>query len=492
MDAKELEQDVRDGKIEVGRLAELLEKLQRKLDEAYERIKDYQKRIEELEKQIGDSPAAKVDEPFSMKAEEQRQAARSGKKPKQRKPARRGRLCTEEKIARAERIEKVYPDGVAAEVCKLAHTRVVWRLENGRAVLVGYEIYRGRNRYGKIAGALGRSEFAIEIIVAIAHLVYVMGLSFDKACSLLAFFTNLNLTKSQANALMNRLARHWEREFDVLCTLLAHSAVVHADETGWSLHSVWAFLSEKVRVLFFGVHKDGETLKSILDPETFAGIVVSDDAAVYANFNQTQKCWAHLLRKAIKLTLQDPHHEDYRFFADGLLGIYRQACRLEKDRRYSDAGRARMVAELDDDILELCSGRRVDASAAAGTPDDDYRCLLNEVNRLMLRCELFTFVTEPSVAATNNEAERTLRTPAQARKTGRTNKTLAGARRQSIVVSVLESLRVQLPNFTLSSVIAEVIRWSRIGRSCFTELLEALGLTVFSHSILDRVIPNTT
>ena len=54
---------------------------------------------------------------------------------------------------------------------------------------------------------------------------------------------------------MNQLARHWESEFDTLCTLLANSAVVHADETGWSLHSVWAFLSEQVRVLFFGVHK---------------------------------------------------------------------------------------------------------------------------------------------------------------------------------------------------------------------------------------------
>jgi len=35
---------------------------------------------------------------------------------------------------------------------------------------------------------------------------------------------------------------------------------VHSDETGWSINSVWAFLSEKVRVLFFGVHKNADTL----------------------------------------------------------------------------------------------------------------------------------------------------------------------------------------------------------------------------------------
>ena len=51
--------------------------------------------------------------------------------------------------------------------------------------------------------------------------------------------------------------------------------------------------------------------------------------------------------------------------------------------------------------------------------------------RLMLSQQLFTFVTAPPVelptgetvpvAGTNNEAERTLRNPAQARDTGRTN-----------------------------------------------------------------------
>ena len=105
--------------------------------------------------------------------------------------------------------------------------------------------------------------------------------------------------------------------------------MVHADETSWSLHSVWAFLSEKVRVLFFGVHKDADTLQPILDPATFAGIVISDDAAVYANFTQAQKCWAHLLRKAIKLTLLEPDNAEYRRLTDRLLEIYRAACRVQ-------------------------------------------------------------------------------------------------------------------------------------------------------------------
>ena len=299
--------------------------------------------------------------------------------------------------------------------------------------------------------------------------------------------------------MLHRLARHWSNEFEVLCTLLANSLVVHTDETSWSLNSVWAFLSEKARLMFFGVHKDAATLKEILDPATFAGTVVSDDAAVYANFTKSQKCWAHLLRKAIKLTLHDPINTEYRRFADRLLEIYRAACRVQRDGRFGDAGRTQRIAALDDEIFELCAPLwAADLPPLEGW-DDDYRRLTNEVMRLMLAQELFVFVTakpveQPNgetqrVGATNNESERTLRSPAEARKTGRTNKTLTGARRQTSLTSVLQSLRLYLPTFTLTTVLAEMQRWIEQGRSCFTKQLKKLKLQMPEHSVLDRVLP---
>ena len=123
----------------------------------------------------------------------------------------------------------------------------------------------------------------------------------------------------------------------------------------------------------------------------------------------------------------------------------------------------------------------------------------------MLAKQLFTFVTaEPVtkpngetlvVSGTNNEGERTLRSPAQARDTGRTNKTVPGTRRQTVIVSVLESLRQYLSTFTLSTVIEEIGRWSETGRSCFVRLAEKPGLIGPGFradgrpSLLDRLIP---
>lgn len=492
--SEQLKEDLRTGRLDANRLVDLTLTLQRELQAA-------KQRIAELEKQLPGSAPAKVDEAFSLRAEEKRQEARGKTKRKAKRKGRRGRLTTADKVAQAERAEAVLPDDVDKSQCRWSHVRPVWRLENGRAVLIAYHIYRGpNNQYGKIPGVLGRSEFGMEIVVAIAYQVYVVGLSFDKVCLILNFFQNLKLGKSQVDALLHQLSRHWQNEFEILCTLLANSLVVHTDETSWSLNSVWAFLSEKARVLFFGVHKDAETLKVILDPATFAGLVFSDDAAIYANFTESQKCWAHLLRKAIKLTLQAPDNLDYRNFADRLLEIYRAACRLQRDGRFSDAGRTQKVADLDEDLFELCGPLWAADLPPLEGPDNDFRLLANELMRLMLAEQLFTFVTAkpaaqpngvtPPLGATNNEAERTLRNPAQARKTGRTNKTLAGARRQTILTSVLESLRLYLPTFTLSSVIAEIDHWIEEGQSCFTDFLNKLKIRSPQQSVLDQVLPN--
>ena len=498
MDAiEQLKQDVREGRIGVDRLIDVIEMQQRQLQSAH-------RRIEELEKKMGGTGTAKVDEPFSMRAEEKRQQARrKNKKLKLSKKGRRGRLTTADKLKLAERTEKVFPDGVPEQACHLSHTRPVWRLENCRAVLIAYQIYRGpKNQYGKIPGVLGRSEFSMDIMVQIAYLVYVIGLSFDKVCQTLQFLQNLPLGKTQADSLLKQLSRHWEHEFDTLCTLLANSLVVHTDETSWSINSVWAFLSEKARVVLFGVHKDAATLEQFLDPQTFGGLVISDDAAVYANFSQAQKCWAHLLRKAIKLTLQEPANQEYRQFTDRLLEIYREACRVQRDGRLSATGRAGKVVGLDDEIVDLCMPTwALELPPLEDGPENDHRLLVNELMRLMVNKQLFTFVTaEPAVqpngvsqpvAGTNNESERTLRNPAGAREAGRTSKTLVGARRQTIIVSVLESLRLYLPEFTLTSVMAEIARWWQAGQSCFTQLLKKMKLKPPAQSILDKVMPIT-
>ncbi len=103
--------------------------------------------------------------------------------------------------------------------------------------------------------------------------------------------------------------------------------------------------------------------------------------------------------------------------------------------------------------------------------------------------ELSTFVIHPQASGTNNEAERTLRGPAMDRRTGRTSKTIRGARRRTILVSVLESLRLHVADFTLSGVLEELATWSATGQSVFGRLLNATGLSPPRSSPLTTLLP---
>jgi len=124
--AEQLKDDLREGRLDPERLVDLIVSLQRQLQASMQRIA-------ELEKQLAGTTTAKVDEPFSLRAEEKRQEARGKKKPKTKRKGRRGRITTAEKIAMAERSAEVFPEGVDKSECHLSHTRPVWRLDRAYA-----------------------------------------------------------------------------------------------------------------------------------------------------------------------------------------------------------------------------------------------------------------------------------------------------------------------------------------------------------------------
>ena len=292
MDAMEIRKAVEQGKpVDIGALCDCIENLTKALAQADKTIADLTKKIEELSK------SNRLDQPYSVSAFERAQelaAAKNGKKPKRSKSSttKPGRKLNQSKLQAAIRTEQVLPVGLPKDECFLSHTRPVWRLEENKAVIVAYEVWvhKKTKTYGKIPGVIGRGGFGIEFILAVAYQVYTLGLSMDKVVLLTQFFQKLKIGKSQIDAMLNQLAKHLEGEFDTLCSLAANSMILHADETSWSIHSVWALLSEKARIVLHGVHKDGSTLETILDPKTFGGLVNSDDAAVYGRFSKTQKC----------------------------------------------------------------------------------------------------------------------------------------------------------------------------------------------------------
>lgn len=133
-------------------------------------------RIKSQEKKLNDTFPPKPPVPYSVRSAEdrkKRQKVLDRKNKEKKKPLRSGRIKTEEKIAEAKRHQDVYPVGFEPSTCSLSHVRPIIRIEAGQALWVAYHFYWDpKGKYGVVPGALGRSEFGLEIILAMALQVY--------------------------------------------------------------------------------------------------------------------------------------------------------------------------------------------------------------------------------------------------------------------------------------------------------------------------------
>jgi len=296
------------------------------------------------------------------------------------------------------------------------------------------------------------------------------------------------------------LSKHWNEQYDTIAELIALQTIVYIDETGWKVGDkscyTWIF-STSMHVLFrCGVSRKKTEAATILGG-SFAGIGVTDDYAAYKNmFSEHQLCWAHLIRKAIKLMLQNPEEKEYVEFWDTLCSIYHDAKELSKevaasvaasvegDRLNTAEGRRAVIEELQARIKALCDRREetiITAKAAAKAQPPIEPTAPHVTTFILLQRELadqldclFVFVEHPEVEPTNNRSERNARREAEIRKGARTSKTTAGAKRRGTIVTVFGSLQTRIANFTLVNMMAEVERWATAGLSLFQRELDAM------------------
>lgn len=450
-----------------------LEEENRKLREKIVEQEAKIKRLEELLNKRAKANASKGPK-INYSLERNGHLLGGGKKRKRRGKS-TGRRPAAGKSPMADQIINVYPNGVEPKHCVFRATQFGWRFIDGKAVYVRYDLHAPsdaatlptppgmRNR---------RSEFGSEIIISLAYLHYWIGMSIDNARQVMTYFTGLELSKSQADSLLNQLANDWHDDYDSIVELIAMQMLVYVDETGWKVGDkscyTWAFSCVNYVLFRCGVGRGKEQAEQVLGND-FAGIGVSDDYAAYDSlFGEHQLCWAHFIRKAIKIALQDPNDTGYKDFLDGLYAIFCQAKRYRDDSRLT-IGRAEKVEELKQAILNLCTFADTAVEEDMAKSMEAFILLQRELVD-NLDC-LFVFVEHPEVEPTNNRSERNVRREAEVRKGGRTSKTDHGAQRRSVIMTIFATLRTRIQQFTLESVLDEIRSWVAKGRSIFQEEL---------------------
>ena len=450
-----------------------------------EEIAQQKERIEELEaenEQLRELLEGKAESKAAKKPKfTENYSLDKNKRKKRHRKKSTGRRTTQSKRDMIHSNYDIYWKNANPDECVLHREQFAWRIIDGKALYIGYNIYDLPNsKQLPLPSGLrnSRSEYGIEIILILAFLHYFVGVSIDKSRDIMQFFLGLELCKSQANSLLSQLAADWNEQYDTITELIALSLIVYIDETGWKVGKTscytWVF-STAMHVLFnCGVGRSKTEAEKILGP-LFSGIGVTDDYGAYKKlFTQHQLCWAHLIRKAIKLALQHPDEKQYGTFLDALFCIYQEAVCYQKDARLS-TGRAQKVLNLQETIRSLCTrhGETIDEDVM---PDHE-ATFIRLQNELVDNVDcLFVFVEHPEVEATNNRSERNVRGEAEIRKGGRTSKSTQGAKRRSIIMTVLMSLRTRFPKFTLNILLTEVEQWAKQGCSIFEQELADLKM----------------
>jgi hypothetical protein len=273
-----------------------------------------------------------------------------------------------------------------------------------------------------------------------ADLKHRLGLSYEKAADLLETAFGLSVTRSGLCQAEGRLAEKARPVYARLVVALRQCAVVHADETGWRINTLsawlWVFTNQEITVYAIRKSRGHEVVVDILGRE-FKGVLVSDCFLAYNAKALVewlkQKCVAHLLRNLSEIAA-DKRGRAVCFSRD-VTALLRKAMALQKEKpSLSPEIFGQRAADLETRLDALIDNKR------RMTDPDNVRF----AKRLRQhRPHLLRFLYVEGLAATNNQAERQLRPAVITRKTAGCNRTEGGAETHAILASVLVTCRQQ-------------------------------------------------
>jgi transposase len=292
-------------------------------------------------------------------------------------------------------------------------------------------------------GAAGNT-FGPVILTMAAELKHRLGVPYRKICDFFATYCDIAICPATLVRAEQRLTELARPTYDLLIDALRRADVVHADETGWRIGVVnawlWVFTNQHVTVYVIrtGPGARGHGVPAALLGPDFDGFLIVDGLASYTvlDYNKGQ-CNGHLLRRAKGLLDTVPTHEQAHL--DQLSTLLQDAIALAERRADLTAEvYQRRVDGMEQRLVQWLFGLPQDPSAE-----------LNRLKHHVLNhiSEWFVFLKHPEVPPTNNQAERMLRPAVITRKVGGCNKTLLGALVHSVLASIMVTCKQQGQRF---------------------------------------------
>jgi transposase len=265
-----------------------------------------------------------------------------------------------------------------------------------------------------------------------------LGCSYGKVSELLNDAFGMQVSRGgwcQADQRLGETARPVYRE---LIEAMQRSSVVHADETGWRIGLLsawlWVFTNQEITVYAIRDNRSSDVVVEILGKQ-FKGILASDCFLAYDDKRLKdwlkQKCLSHLL-KDLKEMEECKTGRAVRF-AQQMTAVLQAALKLKAEKPSLDpAFFAQQAQALEIQLDTLISRQR-------NLKDRDNVRFARRLRKH--RPHLLRFLYVDNLDATNNLAERQIRPSVIIRKTNGCNRSKGGAEAHSVLTSVLVTCR---------------------------------------------------
>ena len=265
-----------------------------------------------------------------------------------------------------------------------------------------------------------------------------LGCSYGKVSELLNDAFGMQVSRSGWCQADQRLGETARPVYEELIEAMAHSSVVHADETGWRIGTLsawlWVFTNQEATVYAIRDNRSSDVVVEILG-QKFQGVLASDCFLAYDDKRLKdwlkQKCLSHLL-KDLKEMEESKTGRAVRF-AQQLTAVLQAALKLKAEKPSLDlAIFAQRAQALETQLDALISRQR-------NLKDRENVRFARRLRKH--RPHLLRFLYVDGLDATNNLAERQIRPSVITRKTNGCNRSKSGAETHSVLSSVLVTCR---------------------------------------------------
>jgi len=289
----------------------------------------------------------------------------------------------------------------------------------------------------KVTAALPRSSLGLRFVVYTAWLHYLVGVSVGNCVKTAAVALGFTVSPGGLTLAWKNLATLLEHQYDAIGQTIRHSAVLHADETGWRIngvtHWLWAFATRQYCYYLIDRRRGAAVVKQVLGT-LFPGILITDFWGAYNAIEALakQRCYFHLFTELVKVDKRNCS-ATWKRFRKRLSRLLKDAVRLGEQRLIrSPPSYARRRAQLD---------LRLDGLIAGSFEDADAKRLIKRLRRH--HNEMFTFLDHEQVSPYNNHAEQQMGVAVHTRKVSQQNRSLQGAKTHAILMTLFRSAQLR-------------------------------------------------